>query len=319
MNFDVFNGDADGLCALHQLRLAQPRDAILVTGVKRDIALLERVDAAAGDQVTVLDVSLAANRAALERLLARGARIRYVDHHDAGSVPSHPGLDATIDTTPDTCTSLIVDRTLGGRYRSWAIVGAYGDNLIAAADRAADRLALPQAQRDALRMLGEALNYNAYGDREQDLRVHPADLYRALQRHDDPLRFVASEPVFAQLRDGRLQDLALAATVAASHATASAAAFVLPDAAWARRVRGALGNRLASENPRRAHAVLTPNDRGGYTVSVRAPVATMRGALALVRQFDTGGGREAAAGINHLPAGELSRFIERFEAAFGAG
>ena len=25
-DFDVFNGDADGLCALTQLRLAQPRD-----------------------------------------------------------------------------------------------------------------------------------------------------------------------------------------------------------------------------------------------------------------------------------------------------
>ena len=30
--YDVFNGDADGLCALHQLRLAEPRDAVLVTG-----------------------------------------------------------------------------------------------------------------------------------------------------------------------------------------------------------------------------------------------------------------------------------------------
>ena len=40
----VFNGDADGLCALQQLRLASPRGAggeTLVTGVKRDIALLE--------------------------------------------------------------------------------------------------------------------------------------------------------------------------------------------------------------------------------------------------------------------------------------
>ena len=43
--FDVFNGDADGLCALQQLRLAQPRETPLVTGVKRDIALLGRVRA----------------------------------------------------------------------------------------------------------------------------------------------------------------------------------------------------------------------------------------------------------------------------------
>ena len=56
--FDVFNGDADGLCALQQLRLAEPADeAVLVTGVKRGIGLLARVDAVAGDRVTVLDVS----------------------------------------------------------------------------------------------------------------------------------------------------------------------------------------------------------------------------------------------------------------------
>ena len=31
--FDIFNGDADGLCALHQLRLERPLDSVLVTGV----------------------------------------------------------------------------------------------------------------------------------------------------------------------------------------------------------------------------------------------------------------------------------------------
>ena len=48
-HFDVFNGDADGLCALHQLRLEAPLDSVLITGVKRDIALLQRVPAGRGD------------------------------------------------------------------------------------------------------------------------------------------------------------------------------------------------------------------------------------------------------------------------------
>jgi hypothetical protein len=74
--YDVFYGDADGICALHQLRLAEPRESVLITGVKRDIALLERVDAQSGDEVTVLDISLARNAAALNRLLARGAACR---------------------------------------------------------------------------------------------------------------------------------------------------------------------------------------------------------------------------------------------------
>ena len=49
MLYDVFNGDADGLCSLQQIRLAEPADSVLVTGVKRDIALLARVPAGAGD------------------------------------------------------------------------------------------------------------------------------------------------------------------------------------------------------------------------------------------------------------------------------
>jgi len=59
--YDIFNGDADGICALQQLRLEEPRASVLVTGVKRDVRLLERVNAAAGDELTVLDISLRAN------------------------------------------------------------------------------------------------------------------------------------------------------------------------------------------------------------------------------------------------------------------
>jgi hypothetical protein len=40
------------------------------------------------------------------------------------------------------------------------------------------------------------------------------------------------------------------------------------------------------------------------------------GADALCREFATGGGREAAAGINHLPADRLGAFRRRFERAF---
>ena len=44
-NFDVFNGDADGIISLVQLRLASPLNSTLITGYKRDINLLSRVDA----------------------------------------------------------------------------------------------------------------------------------------------------------------------------------------------------------------------------------------------------------------------------------
>ena len=67
--YDIFNGDADGICALHQLRLAIPREAHMVTGAKREIRLLERVRARAGDELTVLDVSLESNREGIVRAL----------------------------------------------------------------------------------------------------------------------------------------------------------------------------------------------------------------------------------------------------------
>jgi hypothetical protein len=319
-HFDVFNGDADGICALHQLRLAEPRDAMLVTGVKRDIALLARIsaDAAAGDSVTVLDVSIDVNRAPLLALLALGVQVLYFDHHSASEVPAHPQLRAIIDNTPDVCTGILVDRWLAGAYRRWAVVAAFGDNLAHAARTLAASLALRPPQLDALQALGECLNYNAYGDSEADLIMPPAALYAVLHRHADPFRFIDTEPVFPLLRDARKNDLALASRVQPYACLPQGDVMLLPDAAWGRRVRGAYGNLLATGCPARAHAVLTPDGRNGYTVSVRAPLANMHGADRLCRLFPSGGGRPAAAGINHLPHDRLPAFIAAFEHAFGS-
>ena len=208
--YDVFNGDADGICALHQLRLAEPRASVLVTGAKREIALLERIDAQSGDEVTVLDISLARNHPALGKLLARGARCRYFDHHYPGELPAHANLSLFIDTAPDVCTSLIVDRYLDGRSRVWAVVAAFGDNLPAAARTAAAALNLNDLQLAQLQGLGEGINYNAYGDSIDDLNYPPADLYHMLARYADPFQFISGEPVFDILRAGRADDLYLA-------------------------------------------------------------------------------------------------------------
>src|SRR5690606_2888498 len=105
-HIDVFNGDADGICSLVQLRNAQPVDSLLVTGVKRDIELLEKVDAVAGDQLTVLDVSMDKNRGGVERALASGASVFYVDHHYAGEIPQHANMTAIINEAADVCTAL---------------------------------------------------------------------------------------------------------------------------------------------------------------------------------------------------------------------
>jgi hypothetical protein len=313
--YDIFNGDADGICALHQLRLEEPRSSVLVTGVKRDIRLLDRVNAAAGDVLTVLDISLRANAGGLKRALDAGARCSYFDHHAAGDIPRHARLMAHIDTAPDTCTSLIVDRHLGGRQRPWAVVAAFGDNLPEPARRAAAALDLEEADLERLRELGEYLNYNAYGETVEDLHYHPADLFETVSHYSDPLDFISGEPVFDVLRNALIDDLDRAGTLAPQTAGPATAVYVLPDEAWSRRIHGFFANRLAQRHPRRAHALLI-GSHGSYAVSVRAPAANPRGADELCLKFETGGGRQAAAGINRLPEADYSRFVAEFTRAF---
>jgi len=315
-HFDVFNGDADGICALHQLRLAQPLDATLISGVKRDIGLLAQVHAAAGDEITVLDIAMSKNHAALVALLETGAHVRYFDHHIPGDIPQHPHLDAYIDTDANVCTSLLVNRYLSGSQLIWAVVAAFGDNMADAARAAASPLDLNDAQLDELRSLGECINYNGYGDTLADLFFAPIDLYRIVHAYVDPFEFIRTESAYQVLRDGYAEDLAQAKIVQPIQVRGSGAVYLLPDAAWSRRVSGVFGNRLATDHPERAHAVLTHKPGGGYVVSVRAPQTTKAGADVLCSSFATGGGRRGAAGINHLPEVELEEFVNRFYKIF---
>ncbi len=317
-HYDVFNGDADGICALHQLRLAQPLAATLVTGVKRDIELLQRVDARAGDSVTVLDISLERNRAALLELLARGVRIEYFDHHFAGVVPRHANLAVHLDPAPGACTSVLVDAHLQGRYRPWAVVAAFGDGLEATAAALAQACGLATPQVARLRELGQALNYNAYGDSAADLLVAPAALYQAVHRYESPFDFIDADPVARLLDAGRRQDLARAEALAPAFRLPAGSVYLLPDEPWARRVQGVFANALAQRFPQQAHAVLAPAAGTGFTVSVRAPLARPEGADLLCRKYPAGGGRAAAAGIDGLPPEQLPQFVRDFGAAFHA-
>ncbi len=277
--------------------------------------MLERVNARAGDEITVLDVALARNSAALQRLLARGATCRYFDHHDPGAIPTHPNLRTFIDTAAETCTSLIVDRYLDGQSRIWAVIAAFGDNLAPAARQAAAPLRLNAQRLAQLQELGEALNYNAYGDSVDDLNYHPADLYQTVARYADPFAFIVGEPVFDVLRSARADDLYRAGETKPTVEFPRGAIYVLPDAAWSRRVSGTYANELAARDSGRAHAVLT---RGGdgYRVSVRAPLERPYGANDVCSEFAGGGGRQSAAGIDLLPENEFERFVAAFGKVF---
>ena len=158
MNYDVFNGDADGIFSLIQLRLNEPRKAELITGVKRDIKLLSKVMATSGDEITVLDVSMDKNKDALNTALRNNAKVFYVDHHYSGDLPKHKNLKALINEAPDVCTSLLVNGYLKGQYADWAIAGAFGDNLKVSALTLAKTTNLKADDLQALEKLGIYVN-----------------------------------------------------------------------------------------------------------------------------------------------------------------
>lgn len=308
---DVCNGDADGLFAMLQLRLAEPATAQLITGRKHEIALLDRVQAGSGDQVTVCDISIDRNAEALARLLAAGATVRYFDHHSARRRFDHPGLTAWIDTDPAQCTSLIVDRVLGGRFSGWAAAAAWGDNLAASAEALAQQQGYDRATCEALKTLGESVNYNAYGDQDDDCLIAPAALYRLLASYRDPLDAIAAEPILRALDQRRRDDLAQAAANPPWRDDSRGRIWLLPDAGWSRRVIGPFANRMAADDPSRAHAVARQRADGAMDISVRAPIARRRGADRLCAAFG-GGGRTAAAAIEGLPATRFEAFAYAF-------
>jgi hypothetical protein len=317
MNIDIFNGDADGICALIQLRLAYPAEARLITGVKRDIGLLNRLSVQPGDQLTVLDISLNTNRAALLNLLKSQITIFYADHHYCGDIPQHPALTTLIDTNSNICTSLLVNTHVQYRFPEWAIVGAFGDNLADSAHRLAKHLCLTTAQLQSLQTLGICINYNAYGRTIDDLHIAPDLLYRILSQYRSPLDFIAEQAaLFQRLITAHADDIDQAETVIPEFENSRTAIFMLPNEKWAHRVVGVWGNELANRHPDKAHALLIDNAQGGYQVSVRAPLNIKMGADELCGKFSTGGGRKTAAGINHLEKDQLSEFIRLFETQY---
>ena len=312
--YDVFNGDADGICALTQLRNADPKESTLVTGVKRDIQLLEKLQVEKGDDITVLDISFDKNRDSVARILDQGASVFYIDHHQSGEIPEHKNLKTIINTDANVCTSLLVNDYLEGKYRAWAVTAAFGDNLLDSATQAAYPLSLSDNQLQQLQMLGNCINYNGYGTSLADLHFAPDLLYHELASYSSPFDFMTDNvEVYEKLLAGYSDDMASAEQVNPEYQTDKIAVYLLPDEVWSRRVNGVFGNMLANQNPDRAHAVVSFNAQKGYQVSVRAAMNNKTGADELCASFPSGGGRKAAAGINHLERNNLASFITAFE------
>ena len=88
-------------------------------------------------------------------LLEADCKVFYVDHHFSGEIPDYQNLKTLIDSNPDTCTSLIINNMLNGKYSAWAVAGAFGDNLHQSAYKVAANLSLTDSNIAQLKELGE--------------------------------------------------------------------------------------------------------------------------------------------------------------------
>lgn len=317
MHYDVFNGDADGIISLLQLRFYQPTESQLVTGVKRDIQLLDQLNIEPGDSLTILDISMEKNKSALRELLQNSGSVFYADHHRSGDIPMDKKLSAYIDLSADTCTALIVDQLLSGQYHEWAIAAAYGDNLIKIADQLAAEFGCSEAQAGQLKELGTLINYNGYGTDIDELHYHPAELYRQLYHYSSPYDVVNDRySPFHKLKEVYQGDLDFALSIAPSYQSEKLQIVELPDVDASRRVSGVFGNLMANQTPQRAHVILTKSRADTYTVSLRAPLNLKHSAGKICAEFPSGGGREAAAGINDLPVEQLPQLIGLIEKTY---
>ena len=286
MRWFAFNGDADGICSMIQWGLVHGIEGMKVTGVKRDIELLERVHPVYGDEIVVMDISLARNHVRATELCEKGFKITWFDHHLAGE--SITGLEANIDTSSNVCTAKIVESYLQVES-DWVQVALHGDGLS------------EHSSKPEYKELGELLNYNGYGADISDLHFHPEELLTHCLESNTPEQFM-STPAFMKLQRGFAEDMSNAESIENVDGI-----YLLPNEAWARRVVGVMAHRINAQGSG-PHVIAIDK---GDTLQV-----SMRGESGIgeLCAIFGGGGRATAGGIDALPKGEIPALMNEVNA-----
>ena len=281
MRWFAYNGDADGICSMVQWGLVHGIDGNTVTGVKRDIELLKKINPENGDEIIVMDISLASNHSKASELIQSDIKMTWFDHHLAGE--PIVGLEAHIDTSSDVCTARIVESYLGVKS-DWAQVALHGDGLS------------EHSSKPEFKELGELLNYNGYGADLEDLHFHPDELMRICLESQTPASFLQT-PTFEALRNGFNTDMENVDSVVEIDGV-----YMLPNEAWARRVVGVMAHRINSTGPG-PHVIAI--DKGDVLqISLRG-----RNGIGEICAMFGGGGRETAGGIDALPKDEVTALM----------
>lgn len=316
----IFNGDADGIISQHITGLSGILPDRRITGLKREIQLLDRVADAENLDLYVFDINLDTNRPDLLRLLEiPSTRVHWYDHHEPKEIPDHPRLKTRIQNVRGTCTALLAHAAYPGADPRWAAMAAFGDNIPEAALALLHPLSLDAAETEALREAGELLNYNAYGEAPGDVLYAPLEVAERMAAFRDPIVFLRESGLIEPLRRQLHEDEHKMGGLSPVDSLPGAALYTLPGEAWARRLGSTFANRAALADPGRAIAVLHPLQDGSFQVSLRAPRGRKDAApaSALADEYPSGGGRALAAGINRLPAEQVDAFTRRFFDTYG--
>ncbi|MFL2961473.1 MAG: hypothetical protein ACJZ2K_00625 [Candidatus Poseidoniaceae archaeon] len=281
MRWFAFNGDADGICSMVQWGLVHGIEGKIITGVKRDIDLLRKINPESGDEIICMDISLARNHSRARELCERGFKITWFDHHLAGEPID--GLDAHIDTSSNVCTAKIVENFLGVKS-DWAQVALHGDGLSV------------HSSKPEFKELGELLNYNGYGANLDDLHFHPDVLLHLCLESKTPEDFLQT-PTFEILKKGFADDMKNVESINEVDGI-----YLLPNEAWARRVVGVMAHRINSTGPG-PHVIAIDK---GQTLQV-----SLRGdeGIGDICSMFGGGGRATAGGIDALPKEEITALM----------
>ncbi len=289
-----------------------------ITGVKRDIALLEKTPLTT-DPLFVFDISLKQNLAPLQKRLLQGnAKVTWFDHHEGQDLCSHANLEKHISDARDTCTALQVNAFCKQAFSLWAAAAAFGDNLSTVAEAMSSAQGLDEKEIQALKRMGKLMNYNAYGESLEDLCIKPSDLAEQLAGYTSPWDFIQHNASLLAIEQQMLADQKKCAAAKPVFSSAQAIAYVFPNTAWARRYAPTFANEQVEKFPTMAQAMLMENSSGDYVVSIRSPKQGKSASAAdLASQFRSGGGRALAAGINKLPHSESDFFLKNFQEYYG--
>jgi len=303
------------------MELSGIKPQLKVTGLKRDLALVEKLPELTEGEIFGFDLNLGANRAELvRRLAAPGLKVTWFDHHEPGEIPDSPRLTPHINTGFGTCTALIVHKYLEVQDPCWAAMACFGDNMPETAEALLKPMGLTETVFHALREGGELINYNAYGENAEDVLFQPLAVAECMAPFPDHGDFLRDSGLIAPLRAQFQNDQILAGDLQPQDNRGKARIYHLPAQPWARRLGSTFANRTALQYPESALAILHPLQDGSFQVSIRSP-REPRGAgpaaSKLAKEFATGGGRALAAGINSLPASEVDGFTRRFFEFYG--